>query len=98
LQVYRQASRGAKNPIGVTFRRVPSRFYRVSLEEIAYVRAVVEGYDGVAVVRGRDPRRGEIEWIIGEGLEDEALAIAGRLQREAGLIEIPRPTDWDSSL
>lgn len=71
-----------------------SRFFRVSLPEIGYVRAIVEAYDGVAIVRAPDPRRGEIEWIIGEGLEAEADALIARLEREAGLIEIGRPADW----
>jgi hypothetical protein len=74
---------------------VPSRFFRVPLEQIAYIRAVVEGYDGVAVVRARDPRRGEVEWVIGEGLDEEAEAIVRRLERDAGLVEIDRPGDWD---
>lgn len=73
---------------------MPSRFYRVPLEQIAYVRAIVEGYDGVAIVVAPDARRGEIEWRIGEGLEAEALAVAERLTREAGLVEIARPRDW----
>jgi hypothetical protein len=75
---------------------VPSRYYRVPVAEIAYVRAVVEGYDGVAVVRALDPNRGELEWLIGEGLEDEAQAIAERLAGEVGLLEIPQPADWPS--
>lgn len=73
---------------------MPSRFFRVPLEQIAYVRAVVEAYDGVAVVRAADARRGEIEWLIGDGLEDEADLLARRLATEAGLIEIARPADW----
>ena len=73
---------------------MPSRFYRVPLEQIAYVRAIVEGYDGVAIIYSPDARRGEIEWIIGEGLEDEARLIAQKLVREAGLVEIGRPPDW----
>jgi hypothetical protein len=73
---------------------VASLFFRVPLEQIAYVRAIVEGYDGVAAVHAPDPRRGEVEWIVGEGLEDEAAALAGRLAGEAGLIAIARPPDW----
>ncbi len=73
---------------------MPSRFYRVPLEQIAYVRAIVEAYDGVALIFSPAARRGEIEWQIGEGLEDEASTIARRLMREAGLIEIARPGDW----
>ena len=71
-----------------------SRFFRVALPEIGYVRAIVEGYDGLAVVRAPDPNRGEIEWLVGEGLEAEADALVRRLEREAGLIEIARPSDW----
>ena len=75
---------------------MPSRYFRVRLDQIAYVRAVVEGYDGVAVLRAPDPKRGEIEWLIGEGLDDEAREIARRLAGEAGLIEIPRPDGWEN--
>jgi len=71
-----------------------SRFFRVPLGEIGYVRAIVEGYDGLAVVRAPDAKRGEIEWLIGEGLEAEADALVKRLERDAGLVEIQRPTDW----
>lgn len=71
-----------------------SRFFRVPLGQIGYVRAIVEGYDGLAVVRAPDPNRGEIEWLIGDGLEDEAETLVRKLEKEAGLIEIQRPTDW----
>jgi hypothetical protein len=73
---------------------VSSRFFRVPLEQIGYVRAIVEAYDGVALLRAADPNRGEIEWMIGEGLEAEADELVTRLGVEAGLIEIARPTDW----
>jgi hypothetical protein len=73
---------------------VPSRYFRVALAEIGYVRAIVEAYDGVAVVRAPDPKRGEIEWLVGDGMEAEADALQRRLEREAGLIEIARPGDW----
>jgi hypothetical protein len=73
---------------------VPSRYFRVALAEIGYVRAIIEGYDGLAVVRAPDPKRGEIEWLVGDGLEAEADALQRRLERETGLIEIPRPADW----
>ena len=73
---------------------MPSRYFRVALAEIGYVRAIVEGYDGLAVVRAPDAKRGEIEWLVGDGLEAEADALQRRLEEEAGLIEIARPADW----
>jgi len=69
------------------------RWFRVPLEQIAYVRAIVEGYDGVAVVSAPDPRRGEIELQIAPGQEAEAQALVQRLVDEAHLIEIPPPDD-----
>ena len=71
-----------------------SRFFRVPLEQIGYVRAIVEGYDGLAIIRAPDAKRGEIEWLIGEGLEAEADTVVRRLENEAGIIEIRRPDDW----
>jgi hypothetical protein len=71
-----------------------SRYFRVPLPQIGYVRAIVEGYDGIAIVRAPDPNRGEIEWLIGSGFEEEVERLVVRLGREAGLIEIARPADW----
>jgi hypothetical protein len=73
-----------------------SRFYRVRVEEIGFVRAIVEAYEGVAIVHAPDPRRGEIEWVIGDGLEEEADEIAARLATSIGFTAIARPSDWPS--
>lgn len=75
---------------------MPSRFFRVHPPQIGYVRAIVEAYDGLAIVHAPDPNRGEIEWLIGDGLEAEADALAARLAVEAGLIAIERPDDWQN--
>jgi hypothetical protein len=75
---------------------VTCRFFRVPLEQIGYVRAILEGYDGIATVSSADPDRGEIEIAIGDGLDEEADAVLTRLGREAGLIEIARPDGWRS--
>jgi hypothetical protein len=72
-----------------------SRFFRVPVEEIGYLRAIVDGYDGVAAIVAPDPRRGEVEWLVGEGMEVEADEIALRLRGEIDLQPIARPVDWD---
>lgn len=71
-----------------------SRFFRLPLSEIGYVRMIVESYDGLAAVRSLGGGRGEIEWLLGEGLEQEADALAERLAKEVGMVAIPRPADW----
>lgn len=73
---------------------MPSRYFRVPLDQIGFVRMLVEGYDGLAAVRSLSHSRGEIEWLVGEGMEAEADALAERLQRETGLQPIERPADW----
>jgi hypothetical protein len=73
---------------------MPSLYFRVPLHEIGYVRMIVESYDGLASVRSLSAARGEIEWIVGEGMEQEALTLAAILADEAGLLPIERPPDW----
>ncbi len=75
-----------------------SRFFRVPLDEIGYVRMIVESHDGLAAVRSFGGKRGEIEWLLGEGMEAEADALAERLAAEVGLIPISRPPDWPDLL
>lgn len=75
-----------------------SRFFRVPLQEIGYVRMIVESYDGLAAVRSLGAARGEIEWLLGEGMEAEGDALAARLAAEVGLLPIARPDDWPDLL
>ena len=55
---------------------------------------IVEAFDGLAVVRSLSEARGEIEWLIGDGLESEADEVANRLQALTGMCPIERPADW----
>ena len=64
------------------------RRFRVPLEHIAYVRMIVEAYDGLAVVVSPDRGRGVVEWWIGPGREAEATTLAHALAGEVGLSEI----------
>lgn len=73
---------------------MPSLYFRVPVHEIGYVRMIVESYDGLAFVRSLSAARGEIEWIVGEGMEAEALALSAKLAEETGLLPIERPADW----
>ncbi len=76
-----------------------SRFFRVPLAEIGYVRAIVEGYDGLAVLRTPDARRGEIELMAcgtaTDDAEDDFNILIHKISAEVRWVEIARPTDWD---
>ena len=61
------------------------RRFRVPTEHVGFVRMIVEGYDGLAVVVTPDPTIGVIEWWIAPGREDEATEVAASLERQVGL-------------
>ena len=71
-----------------------SRFFRVPLEQIGFVRAVVEGHEGLAQVFSNDADRGEIEIVIPQAMAAEAETLLARLGAHAGCVEIARPSDW----
>jgi hypothetical protein len=71
-----------------------SRFFRVPLEQIGFVRAIVEAHEGLAQVCSNDADRGEIEILIPESMAAEAETMLGRLQASTGCVEIARPVDW----
>jgi hypothetical protein len=60
------------------------RRFRVPLDQIGYVRMIVEAYDGLAVMTS-EPGVGVIEWWIAPGREAEADELAAALARECGL-------------
>jgi hypothetical protein len=64
------------------------RRFRVSREQVGYVRMIVEAYDGLAVVVTPDPTLGIIEWWIAPGREDEARTLADALERRIGLTDV----------
>jgi hypothetical protein len=66
-------------------RGVLVRRFRVPLEEIGYVRMIVEAYDGLAVVVSPEANVGIVEWWIAPGREGEAEELAAKLAIEARL-------------
>ena len=48
---------------------------RVDRREIAFLKFILEAYDGVALMRTIDPHLGTVELLIGPGSEDEVARI-----------------------
>jgi tRNA-2-methylthio-N6-dimethylallyladenosine synthase len=46
------------------------RLYRVDREDIAYLRGIIESYDGMAVVRTVDPHEAVIELLVAPGCQN----------------------------
>ena len=64
------------------------RRFLVPIPAIAYVRRIVEAYEGLAVVVSPERRRGLVEWWIAPGREVEADTLAQALAAEVRLQEI----------
>ena len=53
-----------------------SRYYRLHRKDIAYFKFIIESYEGMAVVRTKDPYEAVVELMVAPGWErdlDEVL-------------------------
>ncbi len=59
-----------------------SLFLRVPRKEIAYLKFIIESYEGMAVIRTKDPCQAIVELMIAPGWEKEVEALLEDLQKE----------------
>lgn len=67
------------------------RFFQLQPEKIAELIFILEGEDGIAVVRTLDSERGIIEVLIAPDLEEEFNLLLKSIQEELGIKEIEKP-------
>jgi hypothetical protein len=77
-------------------KRCSYRYYRVELDQIAYIRFIVESYEGIAQMTSF-PRRAEIEWVIPDSMMAHVNVLARALAEEICLVPISKPEDWPPS-
>ncbi|MFC1881226.1 DUF4911 domain-containing protein [Thermodesulfobacteriota bacterium] len=58
------------------------RYYRVDRREIAFIKFIVEAYDGIAVLETLDPMAGIVVFHIAPGCERDIDALLEDLKRE----------------
>jgi hypothetical protein len=68
------------------------RYYRVDRREIAFIKFILEAYDGLAMLETLDPTAGMVVFHIAPGCEAEVNAVLQDLKREI-LIEEVRSYD-----
>ena len=73
--------------------RVVRLYFRLPLEQIAYVRFVVESYEGLAQVTSL-PGRTDMQWLVPIEQQSAAEELASALAAEVHFSRIPRPPDW----
>jgi hypothetical protein len=71
---------------------------RVARRDIAYVKFVIESYEGVAVTRTLDPARGDIVVLAAPDFLEDVRRILAALAAEGACEEVPgadeMPVDW----
>jgi hypothetical protein len=65
--------------------------FRVKPEDMAYLKFIVESYEGLAVIRTVDPQEGVLEWMIPPDLVDEVNALIDSLQKEISILPVRSP-------
>ena len=68
-----------------------TRWVRVPVAEITYVKSIYEAYDGLCTVSAPSAARGELTLWVAPGHEALADEVEQRLARECGLQRIATP-------
>jgi hypothetical protein len=66
-----------------------SRYFRLRREDIAYFKFIIESYEGMAVVRTKDPQEAIVELMVAPGWEKDLEEVLGSLQKEISLESLP---------
>jgi hypothetical protein len=59
-----------------------SRYFRLHRKDIAYFKFIIESYEGMAIVRTKDPHEAIVELMVAPGWEGDLDAVIEGLQRE----------------
>ncbi len=59
-----------------------SRYIRIRRKDIAYFKFIIESYEGMAVVRTKDPYEATVELMIAPGWERDVDVVLEGLRQE----------------
>jgi hypothetical protein len=62
-----------------------SRYFRVHRKDIAYFKFIIESYEGMAVVRTRDPHEAIVELMVAPGWEKDLEEVLEGLRGEMAI-------------
>ncbi len=69
-----------------------SLYFRVQREDIAYLKFIIESYEGMAVLRTSDPHEAVVELMVAPGWEKDVEDVIRDLGKEIPLVPIRRET------
>ncbi len=59
-----------------------SQYFRIRREDIAYFKFIIESYEGMAVVRTKDPQEAIVELMVAPGWERDLEKVLEGLRSE----------------
>jgi hypothetical protein len=59
-----------------------SKYFRLRRNDIAYFKFIIESYEGMAVVRTKDPHEAVVELMVAPGWEEAVNEVLEDLRRE----------------
>jgi hypothetical protein len=59
-----------------------SRYFRLNRKDIAYFKFIIESYEGMAVVRTKDPHEAIVELMVAPGWEKDLDKVLEGLGKE----------------
>ena len=59
-----------------------SKYFRLRREDIAYFKFIIESYEGMAVVRTKDPHEAIVELMVAPGWEKDLEEVLEGLRKE----------------
>ena len=58
------------------------QYYRIDRREIAFLKFILEAYDGIGIIKTQDPDRGVISILIAPGCQKQVTEILQYLKRD----------------
>ena len=65
-----------------------SRYFRVRRQDIAYFKFIIESYEGMAVMRTKDPHEAIVELMVAPGWERDLEKVLEGLRMEMAIESI----------
>ncbi len=69
-----------------------SKYFRVHRKDIAYLKFIIESYEGMAIVRTQDPYEAIVELMVAPGWEKDLEEVLEGLRKEIRIEPLP-PND-----
>jgi len=68
-----------------------SKYFRLRRKDIAYFKFIIESYEGMAVVRTKDPRQAIVELMVAPGWEKDVDEVLEGLRKEITIEPLSSP-------